>query len=371
MATLQDVSSLGQSIWLDDIRRDWIASDTFQQYIQMGVLGVTSNPIVFKNAITSSTQYDADIHALFKKGYSATQVYEHLVVSDVQQVCDLFLDTYHQTNQRDGYISLEVSPNVAHDAKATIEEAKRLWQMLNRPNAMIKIPGTKEGMAAIEELTADGININVTVLFSIDAYKQAAHAYVQGLKRALAHGKNIHSIASVASFFISRVDTLVDAQIDAIASQLPQEKRDDFLNRKGVLGIANAKCAYQWYLDFHKTPEWKQLEKLGGKSQRLLWASLGVKNPSYRDVKYMEELMGAFTVGTVPLGTLLAFLDHGEVDSRLTKNIALAKQQIKQVEQMGLSLTQATETLLNEALQLFQTAFDGLLQAIEQKKPLI
>ncbi len=365
------LQAYGQSIWLDYIRRSSITSGELQQLIsEGGIVGVTSNPAIFQKAIAGSKDYDTALEAIEAAGdRDVMSIYEQLAIADIQAAADLLKPVYEQTDYRDGYVSLEVSPYLADDTEATLKEARRLWLTVDRRNLMIKVPATPAGIPVIQQLITEGINVNVTLLFAQAAYEQVANAYMTGLESFAASGGNPAQIASVASFFISRMDSAIDPLLTA---KIKVETEDATITQlQGLLGkgaIANAKLTYQRYQELYCCQRWQDLAAKGAQPQRLLWASTGTKNPQYRDVLYVEELIGAETVNTVPPATLAAFRDHGEPRSSLTENLASAQTTLQQLEQAGISLQQVTDQLLQEGLQLFTDAFDQLLSAVEKKR---
>ncbi|QLE57972.1 bifunctional transaldolase/phosoglucose isomerase [Nostoc sp. TCL26-01] len=370
---LQALQSYGQSVWLDYIRRSLITSGELQQLIDDGVRGVTSNPSIFEKAIAGSTDYDTTLTTLEQsQDRDVMSLYETFAIADIQATADHLKPIYEQTNKRDGYISLEVSPYLANDAQQTIKEARRLWQEVDRPNLMIKVPATPTGIPAIQQLISEGININVTLLFAQDVYEQVVNAYMTGLESLAAKGGDISRIASVASFFVSRIDTAVDNQItDRLKTATDEAQRNLLKGLLGKVAIANAKLAYKSYQDIYQSSRWQKLANQGAQTQRLLWASTGTKNPEYSDVLYVEELIGADTVNTIPPATLAAFRDHGHPKSSLTEGIDDAQSTLSNLQQAGISLQQTTDQLLTEGIQLFTDAFDQLLSAVEKKRTAI
>jgi transaldolase len=366
---LLGLQKYGQSVWLDYIRRNIILNGELQKLIdQDGLRGITSNPSIFEKAIAGSNDYTDLLTQLGKQGLPTGQIYERIVVRDIQDSADKLLPVYKSTNRRDGYVSLEVSPTLARDTQGTIEEARRLWKAVSRPNIMIKVPGTPEGVEPVRKLTSEGLNINITLLFAQEAYISVAEAYLDGLEAALKTGKDISGIASVASFFVSRIDTLVDSMID---ERLKTAKGDDVQlleALRGKIAIANAKQAYRYYQKMIETPRWKALAARGAQSQRLLWASTSTKNPKYRDVLYIEELIGPDTVNTIPPATMDAFRDHGVLRRTLDADLAAADQTMSDLEKTGISMKQVTGKLLNDAIRLFDDAFTQLHQVVEQKR---
>lgn len=358
MTKINEISTYGQSIWYDNIRRAMLKSGELQNLINQGVTGVTSNPSIFEKAIVGSNDYDIAISALVKKGLDLNSIYESLVIEDIQAAADALLPIYNQTNAKDGYISLEVRPTLSHDTAGTVEEARRLFSTLERPNVMIKVPATPEGMPAIETLIAEGINVNVTLIFSLAQYEEVAKAYITGLQKRLTAGKAIDKIASVASFFVSRVDSMTDAALLKLG-------RNDLA---GKTAIANAKIAYERFLEIFHGDQWDSLEKLGAQKQRPLWASTGTKNPAYSDTLYIDELIGQDTVNTVPPATLSAFLNHGNANLTLTRGLDTAHQQLVELKKAGIDLNQITSTLLEDGLAAFVKSFETLMAGIEEKQ---
>ena len=359
--SLQQLEMHGQSIWLDYIRRDLIASGELRRLIEIdGLRGLTSNPAIFEKAIVASRDYDADIKSLGAQGKDAREIYEALSQRDVQSAADEFRPLYDRTGGRDGYVSLEVSPRLAHDTQATLTEARRLWMALKRPNVLIKVPATTEGLPVIQQLISEGINVNVTLLFGTPRYRQVAEAYLAGLEARAAQGQPLQQVASVASFFLSRIDAIVDPVLANLAAHGGQDAE----RAKQVLGkvaIASAKLAYQTYNEILTSDRFQQLAAQGARSQRLLWASTGTKNPDYSDVKYIEELIGPDTVNTAPLETINAYRDHGDPKSRLEDNIPEAVWVLDQLAEMGIRIAQMTQRLEDEGVERFNLPFDKLL----------
>ena len=372
---LRALNTLGQSIWLDSISRHLLDSGELTQLIANdGLRGVTSNPAIFEHAIRGSADYAATLEALESGGdQDAKALYEQVAIQDVRDATDAMRPVYEATAKRDGYVSLEVSPYLAHRTEDTVLEARRLWAAVDRPNLMIKVPATANGIPAIRQLISEGINVNVTLLFSIDSYEAVADAYLSGLELFLRTGAErdrIASVASVASFFVSRIDTLVD---DQLRRRLENPAIDRYQRRvlealRGTVAVANAKLAYQSYERMVSSQRWKYLADRGAQTQRLLWASTGTKDPAYSDVKYVAELIGPETVNTVPPATLAAFRDHGVAHSTLTANVDEARHIMETLENIGVSLSDATDRLLVDGVRLFADAFDRLLAAVEQKR---
>jgi transaldolase len=367
---LLELQKQGQSVWLDYIRRDLITSGELKRLIdEDGLRGITSNPSIFEKAIAGSTDYAGFLDQLRAQGLSSGEIYEHIAVRDIQDAADLMFPVYKATNKRDGYVSLEVSPTLARDTNGTIAEARRLWKTVARPNIMIKVPGTPEGVPAVRQLISEGININITLLFSQEAYVKVAEAYIEGLEGAQKAGIDISGIASVASFFVSRIDSLIDSLIDERLKTATSPQEQDLLRSlQGKVAIANAKQAYRIYQQMVAGQRWKDLAAKGAQVQRLLWASTSTKNPKYRDVLYIEELIGPDTVNTIPPATMDAFRDHGIVRRTLDTDVAAADTTMANLEKAGISMKKVTDQLLEEAIKLFADAFQKLLAVVEQKK---
>lgn len=362
MAKLTDLAQLGQSLWYDNISRDLLRSGAIQKLVDEGVSGMTSNPAIFKQAIAGGSSYDDQLRELALAGKSPLEIYEALAVDDIRAAADILRPVYDRTAGADGFVSLEVSPFKAHDTQATITEAHRLFDWVERPNLMVKIPATPEGLPAIEECLAAGLNINITLIFSRDAYAQVMEAYLAGLERRVQAGQPVDRIASVASFFVSRVDTLVDKLLDEkIAAN------GDLSNLKGKAAIANAKLAYRLFRQTFNGPRWESLRAAGARFQRPLWASTSTKNPAYRDVMYVEGLIGADTVNTAPPQTIDAFHDHGIAAATLESGIDEAQALEAALAQAGIDMKAVTDTLLVDAVRLFADPFQQLLDAIEAR----
>ena len=361
---LLQLHSLGQSPWLDYIRRDLIEAGGLQRYVQEGIRGVTSNPDIFEKAIAGAALYDADIAALPHD--TPLQLYEALAIDDIQRACDVFLPLYRETGGTDGFVSLEVSPHLAHDAQGTMAEAMRLFKAVSRPNLMVKVPATGAGLAAIESLIAVGVSVNVTLIFSQQVYESVCHAHIQGLERRRRTGQPLAHVASVASVFVSRIDTLIDAMLEEKARKSPaQAQRCEAL--MGKAGIANLKQVYQRYKAIYHGSPFAALRQAGAQVQRPLWASTSTKNPRYPDIMYVEALVGPETVNTLPLSTLQAFCDHGKVQPTLECGLDEAQQALVSLEQLGIDLEQVMEQLLQQGLQKFVEPFDRLLRSLQQK----
>lgn len=360
MSNLLDLQALGQAVWLDSISRDLIASGELQRRVSEGLRGLTSNPAIFEKAITQSADYAGAIARHARRGLDAKGIYEQLAIADIREAADIIRPVYEGTSAADGYVSLEVSPQLADDTAGTLAEARRLWREVNRPNLMIKVPGTAAGVPAIRDLIAEGINVNVTLLFSRAAYERVANAWLEGMEALAARRGDVKRVACVASFFVSRIDSAVDALITQIAGGAGGEL-------SGVLGkaaIANAKLAYQFYRGLIAGERWTRLAMHGARPQRLLWASTSSKNPAYRDVVYVEELIGADTVNTLPPATLDAFLDHGVARASLVADVEKARRDLEVLQRHGIALDAVTDRLLEEGIRQFAEAFAKLLAAI-------
>jgi len=331
-----------------------------------GLRGMTSNPAIFEKAIAESPDYDEEVRTLALQGKHAGEIYEALSQSDVQAAADEFRPVYNRTEGRDGYVSLEVNPHLAQDTYGTIEEARRLWSALNRPNVLIKIPATLEGLPAIQQLIGEGININVTLLFGLPRYRQVVEAYMAGLEARVAKGRSVKEVASVASFFVSRIDALVDPLLEKLVTQ-GGRKADLAAKAIGQVAIASAKEAYRIFQELFGGDRFRKLAGQGARSQRLLWASTGTKNPDYSDVKYIEALIGPDTVNTVPLETLDAYRDHGDPKARLEQDGAYARIVLERLHELGLDLDHLTQQLENEGIEKFNKPFDKLMATLEKK----
>ena len=362
---LKGLLDYGQSPWMDYIRRDLLTGGELKRLIHDdGLRGMTSNPSIFAKAITGSKDYSDILESADAKKLNATQLYEKIAVRDVQDAADIFRPVYDESRRRDGYVSLEVSPALALEADKTLEEARRLWKMVNRPNVMIKVPGTKECVPVIRQLLEEGININITLLFAQSAYEKVAEAFIAALEARAAKNQDIAHIASVASFFVSRIDTLADSLIDEKLKSASDASQKALLNGlKGKVAIANAKVTYRKYQELFSGPRWSALKAKGAQTQRLLWASTSTKNKAYRDVIYVEELIGADTVDTIPPATFDAFRDHGRLRPSLTENVDQAVKTMSDLEQAGISMKEITDKLLVDGIKLFADAFNELLEA--------
>lgn len=362
---LKSLLAFGQSPWMDYIRRDLLTTGELKKYIDNdGLRGMTSNPAIFEKAIVGSSLYTDILSSPDAKKLDSKGVFEKIAIRDVQDACDIFKTVYAESNRRDGYVSLEVSPYLADDTKGTIDEARRLWKIVNRPNVMIKVPATPAGLPAIRQLLEEGLNINITLLFAQSAYEQVAEAFLAALEARAVKGLDISHVASVASFFVSRIDTLVDSQIDEKLKTVTDAGQRNLLESiRGKVAIANARLTYKKYLELFGGARWKSLASKGAQTQRLLWASTSTKNPKYRDVLYVEELIGADTVDTIPPATFDAFRDHGKLRPSLTENVDAAAKTMADLAMAGLSMKEVTDKLLVDGVKLFADAFTQLLAA--------
>lgn len=365
---LLELQALGQSIWIDFIRRETTTSGELQQLIEQdGVSGVTSNPSIFEKAIGEGHEYDEAIQSLISQGKTTDEVYQGITVEDIQMVADLLRPVYDRTVGRDGFVSLEVSPGLANDTGGTIEEARRLWTLVDRPNAMIKVPATRQGLPAIRQLTGEGINVNITLLFGLPRYREVAEAYIAGLETLASGGGDLERVASVASFFLSRIDVLLDPILEEkIQAGGPLAELAGRL--QGQSAIASAKVAYQIYREIFETDRFKRLADQGAKPQKLLWASTSTKNPEYTDTKYIEPLIGPETINTLPVETLAAYRDHGDPKQTLDQNVPNAYQVLSDLSRIGIDLDAVIQQLEEEGVKKFVTAFDRLIAVLQEKQ---
>ncbi|WP_375393960.1 transaldolase [uncultured Sphingomonas sp.] len=371
MSALNELEGLGQAVWLDFVDRKFLAAGGLKKLVdEDGITGVTSNPSIFEKAMGHGDAYDEELTAFDKAEPDASTMsrYEHLAIGDIRAAADTLKPVYERLDGKDGYVSLEVSPYLANDTDATIGEAKKLWDAVDRHNLMIKIPGTEGGGPAIAATIAAGINVNVTLLFALDAYIRVAEAYAMGLEERVLQGQPIDRIASVASFFVSRIDGMIDEQIDARVKDGDADA-EALKAIRGKVAIANAKLAYQWYLEFLKSDRWQALAARGAMPQRLLWASTGTKDPAYPDTLYVDTLIGRDTVNTMPPKTMDAFRDHGAAADTLTQDIEAAKHVLAEADRLKLDLTGVTGTLVLQGVASFTKAFDDLLGSIAAKQP--
>lgn len=357
MTKLDKLTDLGQSAWLDYLRRAYLESGQMQERIDQGVRGVTSNPSIFNKAISDHDDYDDQIAQLVAAGRDTREIYESLVIQDIQQTCDLFRPLYDKTDGADGFVSLEASPSLARDTQGTIEEVTHFHDAVDRPNLMIKIPATKEGYPAIREMLGRGVNINITLMFSVEQYDAVAEAYMSGLEQLQSSGGEVAKVASVASFFVSRVDTKVDQALDELGVS----------DIRGEIGIANAKAAYRRFQETFQGDRWERLAAQGARVQRVLWGSTSTKDPSYSDTMYVDQLIGPHTVNTVPPETLDAFLDHGTAARSVDQDLEAADAALARLADVGIDLDQVTDELLEEGLVKFSDAFDNLMDSIKSK----
>jgi len=358
MTTLHKVQELGQSIWYDNIRRSMLNSGELEKLINEGVAGITSNPTIFDHAIAGSTDYDDQLWYLAQEGRDLDDIYESFILRDIAAAADILRPTFDRTDGRDGFVSIEVRPTLAHNTTGTVAEARRLFELLDRPNIMIKVPATAEGIPAIEMLISDGVNVNATLIFSLDQYEAVAEAYIRGLERRTARDEDIDHVASVASFFVSRVDTAVDSQLKPL----------DRSELEGQTAIANAKLAYDSFRQIFGTLRWKKLAARGGCVQRPLWASTSTKDPALPDTLYVDGLIGPDTVNTTPPATLEAFLDHGEVEVTLTTGVESARQHLTRLSEAGIDLAAVTDKLLVDGVASFTESFESLMNSLAEKR---
>jgi len=362
------LQQLGQSPWHDNIRRQLLTSGALRKMVDDGdITGLTSNPTIFEQAIANSTDYDQDLHRLAREGKSAEQIFDAFAIEDIRNAADVFAPVFERTGGEDGYVSIEVMPRLANDTQATIQEARRLWSAVNRPNLMVKIPATPQGVPAIEQSIADGLNINITLIFSLKRYDEVMDAYLHGLIRRLENGQKIDRTASVASFFVSRVDTLTDKLLDEkIASGA--EKKDLLQSLKGKAAIANAKLAYQEFRRKFSTEAFAGLKNHGARLQRPLWASTSTKNPAYPDLYYVEALVGPDSVDTMPPATIQAYKDHGNPEVRIDKKVDDARRAMDQLAEVGVTMDEVTKKLEIDGVASFAKSFDSLIAVVEKRR---
>ena len=358
MTKLHELAELGQSIWLDYISRSLIASGELQKLVDQGLRGVTSNPSIFEKAIAGSADYDEDLNRLVRDGRSVAEIYEDLAMADIRSAADILRPVYEKSGGADGYLSLEVNPALAHDTGATIAEARRLFASLERPNVLIKVPATPAGIPAIETLIGEGVNVNVTLIFSLEQYEAVATAYITGLEKLALAGGDVGRVASVASFFISRVDTAVDKALEEIGNTEIQ----------GKIAIDNAKIAYSRFREIFSSERWKKLATESARVQRPLWASTSSKNPAYPDTLYVDNLIGPDTVNTLPPATLEDFLDHGKVAATVETDVDGARMRIAELAELGIDLDAITNKVLDEGVAAFAKSFEGLIASIAEKR---
>ncbi|MDH3732842.1 MAG: transaldolase [Gemmatimonadota bacterium] len=367
MNALQELWNRGQSFWLDNLSRDMIGNGELARRVaEEGLRGVTSNPAIFHKAITEGEEYDESIAAFGAAGLSVVDAYERLVVADVQAACDILRPVWVESEGLDGYVSLEVSPHLASDSEGTLSDAVRLAADVDRSNLLVKIPGTPQGVPAIRQAVFEGVSVNVTLLFSIAAYDAIAEAYVEGLEQRLDAGRRVDDVASVASFFLSRIDSLTDSRLESLADAHP-ERADEIRDLLGQAAVANAKLAYQSFQRRLAGDRWGRLAAAGARPQRMLWASTSTKNPAYDDVKYVEPLIGDLTINTMPESTIDAFLDHGVVADTVADGMDEASATMARLGAVGIDFDDITDTLLSEGIEKFVVPFDRLLESLEQR----
>lgn len=364
---VQQAHELGQSIWLDYLSRQIIQTGRLGRLAKQGLRGVTSNPKIFDSAISEGSEYENDIRRLAKDGKSRSGIYEILAVSDIQAAADVLKPYFRKELLQDGFVSLEVSPHLAHKTTETIEEARRLWRAVNRPNVFIKVPATTEGLPAIQTLIREGVNVNVTLLFGIPRYREVAEAYLSGLEQRKADSKPLNEVHSVASFFLSRIDVLVDSQLDKL-KEAPGPHAEIARRLRGKVAIASAKLAYQSFKQTFGGDRFKRLAEAGAEPQWLLWGSTSTKDPDYSDVKYVDALIGPDTVNTVPEKTFKAFLDHGKVGPTLEEDLDHARETLELLPQIGIDIDQVTDQLVTEGVKKFVDPFDHLMETLDHKK---
>ncbi|BAZ43197.1 transaldolase [Chondrocystis sp. NIES-4102] len=367
---LEIENKYGQSIWMDNLNRDMIESGELKDAITtQGIRGITSNPAIFEKAIVGNQTYDSAIQDGIKAHQSVQEIYEDLVFNDIRHACDIFLPIYDKTEGLDGYVSIEVPPNIANDTESTIKEARRYCNNINRLNVMIKIPGTKEGLPAVEQVISEGISVNVTLLFAVESYVDAAWAYISGLEKRAAAGEDISQVASVASFFLSRIDSKIDSRIDSKLEGANEEEKAKLNSVRGKVAIANAKIAYQKYKEIFSSERWQALAAKGAKAQRLLWASTSTKNPDYSDVMYVDELVGVDTVNTLPPETIEACIDHCTPANRIETDLDKAEEIIATLKDsaVDIDLDAVMAELLAEGIDKFVKPFESLMSSLETK----
>jgi transaldolase len=364
---IDQINQIGQSLWYDNIERKLLQDGTLKGMIDRGeIKGITSNPSIFNKAISQSSEYDEDIRDLTRQGFSREEIYERLAVADIQAAADLFAPLYQETNGGDGYVSLEVDPTLANQTDKTISEAIKLWKLVDRPNLMVKIPATLEGLPAVKAVIAEGINVNVTLIFGLDRYQKVMDAYLAGLEDRAARDKSIAEISSVASFFISRIDSKVDNRLDTLLEKRSAEESEELNPLFGKAALASGKLAYELYIQNfgQAAPRYQELAAQGAKPQRALWASTSTKNPAYPDTYYVDELIGPGTVNTVPPKTLEAFLDHGKAELSITRGLDETRDVVAKLSRSGIDLEEVAIELENEGVRAFSDAFSSLLESL-------
>lgn len=364
---LAQIPEYGQSIWLDFIQRSLFGGNLQRLIDEDKIRGMTSNPSIFEEAIANSDDYNDTLRQLTKAGKETKETYWEIAIEDVQRAADIFRPVYDDTDGRDGFVSLEVSPHLARDTQNTIQQVHQLWEAVDRPNIFIKIPGTREGLPAIQQCLSDGINVNITLLFSLPRYRMVTEAFMAGLEERMAQGKPIDNLASVASFFLSRIDVLVDGKLE---EKMEAGGREAEIAQQlhGNVAVASARVAYQMYKEIFSTQRWQKLAKNGARTQRLLWASTSTKNPDYSDVKYVEALIGPETVNTLPMRTIDAFRDHGKPAMRLENDIEAAQKTLAQLAKVGIDLDAVTDQLEEEGIEKFVKPFDRLLKTLQEEQ---
>lgn len=365
------LKELGQSVWLDNLSRKIIQSGELRRLMnEEGLSGITSNPTIFQKAISGSTDYDASLRGMLDKGIKdEKEVFLGLAIEDVSRAADMLWPVYQSTHGLDGFVSIEVSPDLAYDTDATLAEARRLFSTIGKKNILVKVPGTQQGLPVIEQLTGEGVNVNITLLFSVKRYEEIAEAYLRGLERRMNQGQPIHEITSVASFFVSRVDTLTDKLLEArLSSTSSKAEKDKISVLFGKAAVANAKIAYKKYKEIFAGKRFSTLKEKGGRHQRLLWGSTGTKNPKYSDIKYVEELIAPDSINTMPETTMMAFKDHGQVKITIHDHLEEAEALFDQLRSMGIDINDVTKQLESEGVQLFSDSFFSLLKEIAKKK---
>jgi transaldolase len=367
------LKELGQSVWLDNLSRKLIKSGELKRLIdEEGLTGITSNPTIFQKAITGSADYDASLRKMFDQGIrDEKELFLGLTIEDISNAADLLLPVYQFTKGLDGFVSIEVSPNLAYDTEATLAEARRLFSTIAKKNILVKVPATKQGLPAIEQLTSEGVNVNITLLFSVKRYEEVVEAYLRGLERRMSQGQSMHEISSVASFFVSRVDTLTDKLLEArISSAASKAEKDNISSFLGKAAVANAKIAYKRYKEIFSGRRFSAVKEKGGRIQRLLWGSSGTKNPKYSDIKYVQELIGPDSINTMPETTMMAFKDHGQVKITIHDGLEGVERLFPELKSIGIDIDGVTEQLEHEGVQLFSESFFSLLKEIAKKRDL-
>ncbi|MFH1727960.1 MAG: transaldolase [Pseudomonadota bacterium] len=364
---MKEIAEFGQSLWLDTISRSLLDSGELKTLIAQGLMGMTSNPTIFDNAVSKSNDYDEEIKRLSGLGKSTFEIYDELTVKDIQDAADLLMPVYESTNKRDGYISLEINPTLAQKTKETIEEGRRLWAKGNRLNLMLKVPATDEGFDAIETLISEGMNVNATLIFSVAQYEKTAKSYINGVKKLIASGKDAKSVHSVASVFVSRIDGVIDNMLEKKLGEVEETKKDQIASYMGKAAIANTKLVHEKYIEVFSQDEFKDLEAKGANWQRALWASTGTKNPSYSDILYVQEVIAPNTVNTVPDKTLAAFIDHGKVCNTIESDYTEYKIYFETLNNYGININTVCNDLLDKGLVSFVASFNSLLKSIEEK----